>query len=42
MKILLVEDDVMIGEGDLPLILVPVSELVSGYGLCTPSRRAGA
>ena len=29
-------------EGDLPLILVPVSELVSGRGLCSPSRRAVA
>ncbi len=27
---------------DLPLILVPVSELVSGRGLCSPSRRAVA
>jgi len=28
--------------GDLPLIMVPVSELVSGHGLCIPSMRVGA
>jgi len=27
---------------DLPLIMVPVSELVSGHGLCIPSMRVGA
>ena len=27
---------------DLPLILVPVSELVSGRGCVPPSRRVGA
>jgi len=38
----LVNIDVNLQKIDLPLIMVPVSELVSGHGLCIPSMRVGA